>query len=66
MKPGDKCTVNNYGGIDLNGPCHEFIGQRCTLVKRNVAGMFEVRLDADPKRTMAFHARNLDLLPDGT
>lgn len=62
MNPGDKCTINNHGGIDLNVPCRDFIGAPCEIVKRTKAGLIEVRLIQDRRRCMSFAPRNVDLI----
>lgn len=62
LLPGVKVVINGRRNSMFDGDARPFIYQRCTIVKRTKAGLVQVSLDADPKRTYSFAQDNIDVL----
>lgn len=60
MKPGDACTVNSSGDLFMLVEARPFIGAPCVYVKTTKAGLAQVALAADTRRTLSVALRNVD------
>lgn len=58
---GRPCTVNGEGDLAMNYDARRwFIGAPCVVVKLTKAGLVQVALADDPKRTISVPIRNID------
>lgn len=60
-KPGAPCTVNASGDMALMCEARPFFNAPCVIVKRTKAGLIQVALAVDLRRTYSFPQRNVDL-----
>lgn len=60
-KPGTPCTVNASGDMALMCEARPFFNVPCVIVKRTKAGLIQVALAVDLRRTYSFPQRNVDL-----
>lgn len=66
MQAGDACTVNSAGDLFMLFEARPFIGAHCVYVKTTKAGLAQVALSADPRRTLSVPLRNVDVLAEKT
>jgi hypothetical protein len=57
---GLQCTVNGGGDLAMNAEARPFIGAACVVVKMTKAGLAQVALADNPKRTISVPIRNID------
>ena len=57
---GAECTVNNDGDLFACYDAREFIDAECVIVKKTRAGLIQVALKNNPKRTYSVPQRNIN------
>jgi len=58
---GNECTVNKEGDLFVYYEAREFIGAECVIVKKTRAGLIQVALKDNLKRTYSVPQRNITL-----
>ncbi len=58
--PGTRCTLNENGDLFCHHEAREFIGAECVIVKKTKAGLIQVALKRDHKRTFSAPQHNVD------
>ena len=58
-QPGRDCTLDRTGDLYCEYESREFIGEPCTIVKRTKAGLIQVALKKDPKKTYSAPQKNI-------
>jgi hypothetical protein len=63
MKSGDQCTVNGRGDLMMEKSTYgPFIGKPCTIVKQTKSGLYNVWLNADPRKRVSVARDNISLM----
>lgn len=62
--PGQKCTLNRCGDLFMDYEARTFIGAECVVLKVTKAGLVQVALQDDPKRTYSAPLRNVVVTPN--
>jgi hypothetical protein len=62
MNAGDRCTLSSLGDLYVEDEARPFIGAECIFVKVTKAGLAQVALAADPRKTYSAPPRNLEPL----
>ena len=58
---GASCIVNSSGDLFMVSSYRPFINKECTIIKRTKAGLIQVYLNSDPKRTVSVPQSNITL-----
>ena len=58
---GVECTVNNNGDLFVCYDAREFIDIECVIVKKTRAGLIQIALKNNPKRTYSVPQRNINV-----
>lgn len=59
---GSQVRINREGDISFDAEARKFIGKKCIVLKTTKAGLIQVRLNSNPKDTMSFPKKNVDLI----
>lgn len=59
FEPGDRVTLNAYGGLSTDAAARPFIGAECQILKMTRGGKYLVVLNTDENQTYPAKKKNL-------